>query len=73
MGEKKNFYNQRKNEYTQEYIRQKYKQVVVRLPKDAGLIRERIAEAAATAGMTVNAFIVEAVQEKIENMALNAD
>ena len=73
MGEKKNFYNQRKNEYTQEYIRQNYKQVVVRLPKDAGLTRERIAEAAAAAGMTVNAFIVEAVQEKIENMALNAD
>ena len=73
MGEKKNFYNQRKNEYTQEYIRQNYKQVVIRLPKDAGLTRERIAEAAEAAGMTVNAFIVEAVQEKIENMALNAD
>lgn len=62
---RKSFYNQRKNEYTQEYIRQNYKQVVIRLPKEGEVTRETITDAATTAGMSMNAFIVEAVREKM--------
>ena len=32
----KSGYNQRKNEYTQQYIRENYRQLSIRLPKDGG-------------------------------------
>ena len=62
---KRKTYNQHKNEYTQEYIRQNYDQLSIRLPKDGEITRAKIAEAAASIGMSTNAFIVDAVREKM--------
>lgn len=61
----KSVYNQKKNVYTQEYIRENYRQLSIRLPKEGTVTREKIAEAAAGVGMSTNAYIVEAVYEKM--------
>lgn len=67
MGEKKkSVYNQRRNIYTQEYIREKYRQLSIRLPKEGEITREKIAEAAKDVGLSTNAYIVEAVSEKMD-------
>lgn len=58
-------YNQNKNKYVQKYIHEHYKQIVLRLPTAGDVTRETIAAAAATAGASVNAFIIDAVREKI--------
>lgn len=67
---RKSIYNQRKNEYTQEFIRKNYKQIIIRLPKEGEVTRETITDAAAAAGMSVNAFIVEAVKEKMQKTTM---
>lgn len=58
-------YNQNKNKYVQKYIHEHYKQIVLRLPTAGDVTRETIAAAAATAGASVNAFIIDAVREKM--------
>lgn len=63
---KKSFYNEHKNQYTQEYIRQNYKQLSIRLPKEGQITRETIQEAAAAAGESVNGYILEAVRRRME-------
>lgn len=63
---KKSYYNQKKNEYTQQYIRDNYKQLSIRIPIEGDLTREKIAEAADSEGLSVNAYILEAVREKME-------
>lgn len=65
MVEKKKAYNEKHNRYTQEYIRQNYKQLSIRLPKEGEVTREKIAEAAKEADKSTNAYIVEAVREKM--------
>lgn len=62
---KKSGYNQRKNEYTQQYIRSNYKQLSIRLPVSGDLTRETIAEAARNSGESVNGYILQAVRERI--------
>lgn len=44
------------------YTRENYDKILVTIPKGE---REKIKAAAATAGMSMNAFIVEAIAEKI--------
>ena len=63
---KKSFYNEHKNQYTQEYIRQNYKQLSIRLPKEGPITRETIADAASAAGESVNGYILEAVRERMD-------
>ena len=64
--EKKTTYNQRMNKYTQEYIRQNYDQLSIRLPKEGEITRAKIAEAASSIGMSTNAFMGEAIIIRIE-------
>ena len=67
MEEKKqSTYNEQHNKYTQEYIRQNYRQLSIRLPKEGEVTREKIAQAAQKAGMSTNAYIVEAVRERMQ-------
>ena len=70
---KRKTYNQHKNEYTQEYIRQNYDQLSIRLPKEGEITRGKIAEAAASIGMSTNAFIVDAVRERIQSLQTSSD
>ena len=64
---KKSDYTPHKIEYTQKYIREHYKQLSIRLPMEGPVTRETIAEAATGAGESVNAYILEAVKEKMDN------
>ena len=64
--EKKSSYNENKNKYSQKYIHENYDQLSIRIPKVGTLTRKMIADAAAFVGMSVNAFILAAVGEKIE-------
>ena len=61
---KKSSYNEKHNRYTQEYIRENYKQLSIRIPKEGEITRENIAEAAGMIKMSTNAYILEAVREK---------
>ena len=63
---KKSVYNQRKNEYTQQYIRENYKQLSIRLPLSGDVTRETIAAAAAEKGESVNGYILQAVRDRME-------
>lgn len=65
MTEKKSVYNQKRNEYAQKYIHDNYKQLSIRLLKEGDITRETIAEAAQQAGMSVNAYVVTAIKEKM--------
>lgn len=65
--EKKCRYTQKHNAYTQQYIRDNYKQLSIRLPKVGDITREAIQTAADAAGLSVNAYIVQAVREKMSN------
>lgn len=66
---KKSWYNQKKNEYTQNYIRSNYKQLSIRLPISGELTRETIAEAAAKTGESVNGYILQAVRDRMQRDA----
>lgn len=50
---------------TGKYEKKAYDKVLLRLRKDTEPTRETITAAAEAAGMSLNAFIVEAVKEKI--------
>lgn len=52
---------------TQNFERRAYDKVLLRIRKDGDLTRENIAQAAEACGMSLNAFILEAVREKIQN------
>ena len=65
MNEKKTRYNQKRNVYTQNYIHEHYKQLAIRLPTAGDVTREKIQVAAAAAGESVNAFIIDAVRVKM--------
>lgn len=67
--EKKSGYTPQKNEYTQQYIRDHYRQLSVRLPREGELTRDRIAAAAARAGESVNGYVLEAVRQRMEKEA----
>lgn len=59
-------YSESQNKATQKYIHNNYQQLSIRLRKDGEVTRDTIAEAAAGSGLSVNAFILEAVREKME-------
>ena len=63
--QKKSAYNEKHNQYTQAYIRENYKQLSIRLPKEGEITREKIAEAAEMVDLSTNAYILEAVREKM--------
>lgn len=63
---RKSIYNQKKNEYTQEYIRNNYRQLSIRIREDQEPNRDQIARAAATAGESVNEYIMEAVRQRMK-------
>lgn len=63
---RKYVYNQKKNEYTQQYIRDNYKQLSIRLPITGDVTRDTIAAAAAEHGESVNGYIVQAVRDRME-------
>ena len=63
--QKKTAYNEKHNQYTQAYIRENYKQLSIRIPKEGEITRENIAEAAGMIKMSTNAYILEAVREKM--------
>ena len=68
MAEKKSSYNEKHNRYTQDYIRKKYDQIVLRLPKEGreGVItRDMIIEVAQKSGESVNSYIIEAVKRRM--------
>lgn len=65
--EKKSGYNEKKNKYTQKYIKENYKQLSIRIPITGEITRETIAAAAAAAGESVNGYILQAVKERINN------
>ena len=71
--EKKSRYNEKVNKRTQQYIKENYKQLSIRLPKEGEITREKIASAADMAGMSVNAYIIEAVKEKMDQQGIVAD
>ena len=62
---KKSRYNQKKNQYVQEFIRKNYGQIMIRLPKEGEITREKVAEMAEAKGMSMNAFIIDAIRAKI--------
>ena len=67
MEEKKTGYNQKKNIYTQNYIRDNYKQISIRVQKAGDLTRETMQAAADEAGESLNGYILEAVRRRMES------
>lgn len=67
MEEKKTGYNQKKNIYTQNYIRDNYKQISIRVQKNGDLTRETMQAAADEAGESLNGYILEAVRRRMES------
>lgn len=67
MEEKKTGYNQKKNIYTQNYIRDNYKQISIRVQKVGDLTRETMQAAADQAGESLNGYILEAVRRRMES------
>ena len=66
MKEKKSAYNEKHNQYTQNYIKANYKQLSVRIPIYGDMTRDRIAKAAAAAGKSVYSYILDAVENQIK-------
>lgn len=59
-------YSEAQNKATQKYIHKKYDQISIRIKKEGELTRDTMQAAADRAGMSLNGYILEAVQEKIE-------
>lgn len=64
--EKKSRYSQAQNRATQKYIHNSYDQIVIRVKKDTEPTRATIAQAAEDAGQSLNAYIMDAIIEKME-------
>lgn len=66
---RKGTYCERLNKYTQNYVRENYEQIIFRLTKSAGISKDEIAAAAAAAGESVNAYILDAVKSRMQREA----
>lgn len=64
MPEKKSYYNQAKNEYTQKYQREKLEQINFRVKKGS---KQKYTDAAAAAGLSIANFFTTAADEYIIN------
>lgn len=64
MSEKKSYYNQAKNEYTQKYQREKLEQINFRVKKGT---KEKYTTAAAGFGLSIANFFTAAADEFITN------
>lgn len=58
-------YSEAQNKATQKYIHKTYDQISIRVRKDGDITRETIQGAADRAGLSLNAYILEAVSEKM--------
>ena len=56
---------------TTKYESKAYDKILIRIRKDGDLTRERIAEAAAKEGASLNGFIVAAIREKMDRAREN--
>lgn len=65
LEKKKRSYTQAQNKATQKYIHNSYDQIVLRVRKDTEPTRATITQAAAESGQSLNAFIMEAISEKM--------
>lgn len=63
------YYTEARNKAAQKYIRNHYDNIVTRVPKGD---RERYKQAAAALGLSLNAFIISAIEEKIERSGQTA-
>lgn len=66
VEKKKRSYTQAQNKATQKYIHNSYDQIVLRVRKDTEPTRATITQAAAESGQSLNAFIMEAISEKMK-------
>ena len=62
---KKRSYSQAQNKATQKYIHNAYDQIILRVRKDTEPTRATITQAAADSGMSLNAYIMEAISERM--------
>lgn len=62
-------YSEAQNKATQKYIHKSYDQISIRVRKDGDITRESIQKAADRAGLSLNAYIMEAVKEKMNGLA----
>lgn len=70
---RKNYYSQKKNEYTQQYIHKNYDQLSIRLPKDGKLTRNNLILVSQSSGLSVNSYIKTAVEEKMDRDGVNIE
>lgn len=68
MPEKKSYYNQAKNEYTQKYQREKLEQINFRVKKGT---KQKYTEAASGFGLSIANFFTAAADEYMENHGKN--
>ena len=67
MPDKKEMaYYKNKIKYNQKYTQQNYDQLNFRLPKTGQLTKSVITSAAEESGLSINAYIIAAVREKME-------
>lgn len=62
-------YSEAQNKATQKYIHKSYDQISIRVRKDGDTTRETIQRAADLAGLSLNAYILEAVNEKMSRQS----
>lgn len=65
---KKTYYTQAQNKATQKYIHNSYDQIIIRVRKDLEPTRATIAQAASNQGQSLNAFIMDAILEKMNKI-----
>lgn len=58
-------YSEKSKQYTTEYVKNHYERVLVRLKSDE-MSRDDIKAAADSAGESVNAYIIEAIRQRME-------
>ena len=59
-------YSEAQNKATQKYIHNSYDQISIRVRKDGDITRDTMQAAADQEGLSLNAYILEAIKEKIE-------
>jgi len=59
-------YSEAQNKATQKYIHNSYDQISIRVRKDGDITRDTMQAAADQEGLSLNAYILEAIREKIE-------
>ena len=66
-------YSETSKKYTSKYVKEKYKQFMVRVKPTDGLEADLIKSTADFMGLSVNAFIIEAIKEKLSRDQAGSD